>query len=175
MDTKFGKVIIRDAEIGDLPGLIPIYKKVFEKHNIFQQTEGEILVYLEESHQKNLEVGGGYMTAVLEEKVVGGLLLKKHSEDPIGKHVLWRLNHVAINPEYTRQKIGSRLLEAVDKKIKSHIEEGNYKTAKIELGVSENEREILPFFERNGFEVEGKLKSHYRWHELAYVLGKVLS
>jgi len=172
METKFGKVVIKDAEIGDLPGLIPIYKKVFEKHNIFQKTEGEILVYLEESHEKNLESGGGYIIALLEGNITGGLLLKKRAEDLKGKHVLWRLNHVALDPEYSRQKIGSRLLDAVDKKIKIHIEERKYQTAKIELGVSENEKDILPFFERNGFEIEGKLKSHYRWKELAYELGR---
>jgi GNAT superfamily N-acetyltransferase len=172
MDTKHGKVIIRDAELGDLPGLIPIYKKVFSKHNIFQKTEGEILVYLEESHEKNQAQGGGYLTATLEGKVIGGLLMRKQGEDPVGKHVLLRLNHVAIDPEYTKQKIGSRLLEAVDKKIKAMFEQKICKTAKIELGISENEKDVLPFFERNSYVVEGKLASHYRWKETAYVLGR---
>lgn len=172
LKTKFGIVIIKDAEDSELEELKDIYKSIFEKHNIFQRSPKEILEYLKESNRKNSEVGGGCIVAKLEGKTVGGVVVKKESEDLEGKHVVWKYNHLGVAPDYSGQGIGSALMNAADQKIKNLIKEGKIKTAKIEAGVSENNKDVLEFAKKCSFEIEGELKSHYRYGELVYVLGK---
>lgn len=172
LKTKRGIVIIRDAIGADLSRLIPIYTSSFRKHNIFQRTTTKILQYLKETHQKNALVGGGYLVAASGSRVVGGMLVRKEGEDLLGKHVVWKYNHLAVERPYAGLGIGTALLQSADKKVRTLITSGKIKTAKVELGVSINEKALLPFYKKCGFRVEGKLPSHYRYGELVYVLGK---
>lgn len=172
LETKSGTVIIKDGEESELRDLIDIYKSVFKKHNIFQRTDEEILEYLKESHRENAGVGGGYIVAKLGDKTIGGILVRKKDEDLERKHAIWIYNHVAVSPDYPGLGIGTNLMSAAEQKIKGLIKKGKIKTAKVELGVSENEKKALDFFKKHDFEIEGKSKSHYRFNELVYILGK---
>ena len=169
---KINGFLIKDAGNDELKDLIPIYKKVFKKHNIFERGEGEILKYLQKKNQINSEKGGGYILAKDGAKVIGGLLIRKAGEDKKNKHINWRYNHIAVHPEWEGKGIGSALVEAADKKIKKLINGGKANTSKIEIRVSENEEGSLDFYKKNGFKVEGELKSHYRYGETVYALGK---
>jgi len=172
LKTKFGTVIIKDAEEPELNELVNICKSVFTRHNIFQKEFEKVLEYKKEIHKRHSDVGGGFIVAKIEDKVIGGVLLKRVSEDLKGKHIVWRLNHLAVSEEYSGEGIGSGLVNAAEQKIKDLINEEKMNTAKIELGVSENEKDAVEFYNKLGFEVEGELKSHYRHGELVYVLGK---
>lgn len=165
-------VIIRDAAIGELEGLVEVYRAVFPVHNIFQRSEGEILKYLKDMHQENSNFGGGFIIAVMDGLAIGGILVKKESQDLEGEHFIWKFNHVGVHPEHQGKGIGRELMEAAETKIRNMIKEGKIKTAKIELGVAEGEKDSIKFYEKFDFEVEGELKSHYRAGEKAYILGK---
>ena len=161
---------IKQANKEDLQELIPIYKEAFTKHNIFQKSEEEILDYLEDHNQKNT-----ILVAKIEEKVVGGILLRKMSEDLNGKHFVWKYNHIAVSKEYQKQGIGSALINAADEKIKEAISEKLFDTAKIEISIAESEKTTINFYKRLGFEIEGELKSHYRFNESVSCLGKEIT
>ncbi len=103
-----------------------------------------------------------------QEKVVGGILLKKESEER--QHQRWKFNHLAVDLKYRGQGVGTRLMNAAEQKIRKQLQRGM--TAKIELHVSEKEKSLLEFYLRFGFVVEGKLTSHYRQGEVVYALGK---
>lgn len=172
LETSSGNVLIKDAEDSELNELIGVYKSVFKLHNIFQKTDEDILEYLKEAHKKNLKEGGGFIVAKLKEKTIGGILVRKKGCDLEGKHSLWIYNHLGLLKDCFKMGIGSALMRAADKKIKNLIKEGIIKTAKIEIGVSEEEHKDLSFFKKNGFEVEGESKSHYRLNEMVYIMGK---
>lgn len=175
LETGSGTIIIKDAEDPELEGLIDVYRSVFKKHIIFEKAPEEILEYLKKSHKKNEGVGGGYIIAKLGDKIIGGILVRKKGGGLETNHTLWIYNHVALLTDYSKLRIGSALINAADKKIKELIKQGRIKTAKIELGVSENEKDALNFFKKFGFEIEGKLKSHFRLNEAVYIIGKEIT
>ena len=174
-ETKSGIIVVKDAEEYELVVLIDVYKKAFNKHNIFQKPYEEVLEYLKTVHRKNRELGGGFIVARLEEKTIGGLLVKKNDQDIDGKHSTWKYNHMVVAHDYKKMNIGTALMNAADQKIKQLIQGKIIKTAKVEVSVSENEKDSLAFFKKFGFEEEGKLKSHYRFGELVYILGKEIT
>lgn len=165
--TKAGMKIM-PATSADVQLLSAIYKASFTTHNIFQKPAKEIRHYLQETQQKNSEVSGGFLVAKVPGKVIGGILLKKESEER--QHQRWKFNHLAVDLKYQRQGVGTRLMNAAEQKIRKQLQRGM--TAKIELHVSEKEKSLLEFYLRFGFVVEGKLTSHYRQGEVVYAMGK---
>ncbi len=147
---------IRTAKQEDLNELAKIYKDTFKTHNIFSKSEEEIVKYLE-----NIE--GELLIAVEDNQVIGGILVKidYSTED----HKRSRLKHIAVKKEFQDKRIGSALLKTAENMII---------TGKIEIHVSELEKESLKFYKFHGYKVEGELKSHYRPNEKCYILGKVL-
>jgi len=165
-------IVIKDAEVGELADLVEVYKNVFQKHNIFQRSEEVILEYLKSVHSQNANFGGGFVVAIKDGKTVGGMLVKKETQDFSGGHVVWKYNHVGVHPDHQGKGLGRELMEAADEKVRNLIKQGKFKTAKIELGIAEGEKASIKFYEKFGFEIEGELKSHYRFGEKAYILGK---
>lgn len=173
--TIEGKAVkIKDAEEQELTNLVEIYKQSFKNHNVFERSDNEILEYLKESHLVNSKMGGGYILTKTDDKIIGCILVRKLSGDLSGRHELWRYNHIAVIEDYKSKGIGSYLIKTADKKIKSRIDERKIDSVKIELGLAETEEELLEFYKKNGFELEGQLKSHYRHGEKTYLLGKEL-
>ena len=66
------------------------------------------------------------------------------------------------------------MVKAAEDKLKLLIKKGGVKSIKVEVKVSENEARTIAFFRKHGFQLEGKLKSHFRAGELVYVMGKKL-
>lgn len=165
-------LLISNAKQSDFSQLVALYKTVFKKHNIFLKPNSDVKNYLIKLHKSNSRIGLGLLVATIEDKVVGALLLKKKEFDSAGKHLVVKYNHFAVLPEYKGQGIGTYLIRIADQKIKDLIKKGKIKTAKIEVSVSENEKEALDFYKSHDFIIEGELKSHYRLNELVYVLGK---
>lgn len=163
---------IRDARHDELSSLIKIYQTAFPKHNIFQRKPAEILDYLLQTQHKNKLIGGGYLVALVEHKIMGALLVRKEAEDVSGKHTRWKYNHLAVAFPYQRKGIGTALLQAADTKIMLLMKKRKINTAKVEIGVAENEKGAAAFYIHSGFKVEGKLSSHYRHNEMVYVMGK---
>ncbi|MBW2995943.1 GNAT family N-acetyltransferase [Candidatus Woesearchaeota archaeon] len=142
----------------ELKQLVKIYKEVFEIHNIFQKPEDEVVSYLE-----TVGVEGELLVAVEDDRVAGGLLVTY--EEQIPGHTRARVKHLAVTKDFQSKGVGSELLKKADEIVGK---------GKIEIHVSENEKNALDFYKRNGYEVEGQLKSHYRPGEKCYILGKVL-
>ncbi|MBD3354389.1 GNAT family N-acetyltransferase [Candidatus Woesearchaeota archaeon] len=136
--------------------LIKIYKEVFPAHNIFQKKpENEIFNYL--------KTAGDIYAAVKDNNVVGGMLIVVELENPEFKRS--RIKHVAVAKEFQDKGIGSEML----KKAEEIIGRG-----KIEIHMAQAVGEPLEFYTKNGYKVEGKLKSHYRPGEKCTILGKVI-
>ena len=145
---------IRKAEKQELKELIPIYKDVFKKHNIFKKPDQEVQKYLEAAK-------GIFLVAVEYEKIVGGLLIVIELSNP--RHKRTRFKHIAVAEGYRDKGIGSALLKAAEKLTR---------TGKVEIHLSENEKDALNYYKKNGYKIEGKLSSHYRLGEICYILGK---
>ena len=45
-----------------------------------------------------------------------------------------------------------------------------YESGKIEIHVSENEKDALPFYEKMGYAIQGELPDHYRMDEICFIL-----
>ncbi|MEA3515206.1 MAG: GNAT family N-acetyltransferase [Nanoarchaeota archaeon] len=175
-DTKIEQdILIEYPEAEELKQLISIYKEAFEKHNIFEKPKDEVEEYIKKSHASNVDFGGGFLVIKKKDKIIGGMLIRKTGGDLKGNHIIVKYNHVAISKEYTGKGYGKKMLEVADQKLKNLIKEQKVKSIKIELSVSENETGSLKFYQKCGFEIEGKLKSHYRFNELVYLLGKEIS
>lgn len=159
METPKGKVVIEKASIDDLKELIPVYKEVFEVHHIFDQSEDEVLDYLEKNKSN-------FLIAKVDGKIVGGLMVTLSRD--WGSHGLWRIKHVAVAKGFRDMDIGSSLMEAAEKQ----IGESKFKTNKIEIHVGQHEEAALPFYKKIGYAVEGELASHYRHGEKVFFLGK---
>ncbi|RMF55717.1 GNAT family N-acetyltransferase [Candidatus Woesearchaeota archaeon] len=162
------EIEVRKPREDELSELVPIYRKVFKKHNIFQGEDNEIKEYLQRKYREEPELG--FLVALKNNKIVGGLLLRKVGGDE--KHWNIRLNHFAIDEAFRGQGIGTALIDSVDELILDLKGKGKLESAKIETRVSENEKRAIEFFKKFGYETEGESKSHYRKGESAYFLGK---
>ena len=148
--------MIKKPDTEELKQLVKMYKESFPVHNVFQKPEDEVINYLE-------TVEGELLVAVEDDKVVGGVLvvIKKPNPD----HTLARIKHIAVAKEHQHKGVGSELLKEAEKMIGK---------GKVEIHMAEAVGEPLEFYTKNGYEVEGELKSHYRPGEKCTVLGKVL-
>jgi len=150
---------IRKAEEKDLPGLAALYKDAFMKHNIFSKPKKEVLEYLNKI-SKEAEI----LVAVENNEIVGGVAVFSSKQTP--EHNLSRLKHVAVLPAMQGKGTGKALVEEAEKIAGK---------GKIEIHVAEREQNIVDFYKKLGYEVEGELASHYRPGETCYILGKVVS
>jgi ribosomal protein S18 acetylase RimI-like enzyme len=147
-------MVIRKATKEDFKQLSVMYKEVFKVHNIFTKSIEEIEKYLE-------QFLGNLLVAEEDSKIVGGLAIV---EKQYGDWKLFNFKHVGVLPEYQGKDIGSSLLKEAEKIAG---------TGKIEIRVSEVEGAI-GFYEKNSYEKEAELKSHYRKGETCFIMGKVL-
>jgi len=160
--------MIREINPQDYTKLLFLYQESFPIHNIFSRSEKEILEYLDKTEKKNMEKKGGYFVYEFEGNVVGSILIKFQRESE--NHKVWSINHLAVKKAYRSKGIASELLRHAEEVISK-----NSKTAKIEIKVSENEKGTIEIYKRLGYKLEGTLRSHYRFNEEVYVLGKVIS
>jgi len=165
-------VEIRLATGDDYPALVAIYKRAFKNHNVLHGPGA--IQFLKDRDKQNRGYGGGLLVALKDKKIVGGVLVRFKRKSADGAHYSWRYNHLAVSPDNLREGIGRKLMDAADNLILGAIKAGKFKTAKVELTVAEDESKSVDFFEVCGFELEGKMKSHHRWGELSYYLGKEL-
>jgi len=154
---------IETPEKKDLKQLAEIYKEVFAEHNVFTDTDENIIKYLE-------NVDGDFLVAKENGKVIGGCLLVSVINK--NKHSLWRIKHFAITKSAQKKGAGTELMMEIDKMIRKQISKGEFKSAKIEIHVSESEKDSLKFYKKQNYEIEGKLKSHYRKGKTCYIVGK---
>ncbi len=148
--------MIKKPDTEEIKQLIKVYKEVFPVHNIFQKPEEEIFNYLETA-------SGELLVAIEDDKVTGGLWIVY--EEQLPDFTRARIKHLAVAKDYQGKGVGSVLLKEAEKISKK---------GKIEIHVSENEKDALEFYKKNGYEIEGELKSHYRPGETCYILGKVI-
>ena len=148
--------MIRQAKEGDLKELAKVYKEVFKVHNVFEKSEEEVESYL----KKFL---GSLLVAEEDGKVVGGVAIVEKKQNP--EWSLFSLKHIAVSPAYQDHDIGTALLEEAEKTAGK---------GKVEINIGERESGSLRFYEKNGYQKEGILKSHYRKGESCIVMGKVL-
>ncbi|MBD3310714.1 GNAT family N-acetyltransferase [Candidatus Woesearchaeota archaeon] len=166
-------VEIREAESSELAALIPVYKEAYQEHLIFKKkTDADIIEYMQKAHADAAADGGGFIIALLNDEVVGGLLLRKSLQGD--SHSRWKIRHVAVMEKYRDQDIGTELLQAAEQKLVELIKKGDFITAKAEVSVAEGEKEAVDFYEKAGFKLEGTRADHYRLGENVYLLGKTI-
>ena len=141
----------------ELISLIKIYKSSFKVHNILTKKEKDLLIYFK----------GKEILIAKDKEVLGGLMIKNTEKHKT--HKTWKINHLAVSEKHRGKGIAMSLVKRAEKEIKSKS-----KTAKIEVSVAETEKQILKFWKKLKYKLEGKLRSHYRHKELVYVLGKEL-
>ena len=144
---------IKKPDTEELKQLVKIYKEFFPVHAIFTKSEEDVLNYLETFLE------GDIFVAVKDNEVVGGLVIawKEYG------HTVAYLKHIAA--KNADKEVIKELVQEAEKTGKS---------GKIEIHIAEGEKIPCNFYEELGYEVEGKLKSHYRKDETCYILGKVI-
>jgi len=147
--------MIRKADENDLKSLVKLYKDVFEVHNVFQKPEAEIAEYL--MHFENI------LVAEEDGNIVGSLVIVESQRESDWK--LFTFKHVAVSKDFQHKGIGSDLLKEAEKIAGK---------GKIEIRVGEREATAAEFYQKNGYQKEGILRSHYRKGESCFIMGKVL-
>ena len=149
--------MIRKANKEDLKQLSEVYSRAFPVHNIFTQSEEYIITYLEQFLDNIIIVEDN-------NKIVGGLVI---FEKKYGNWKVTNFKHIAIDVDYQGKGVGSELLKEAEKIIGF---------GKIELRVTEavSKEGTYEFYEKNGYEKEASLKSHYRKDETCFIMGKLL-
>ena len=155
------KMEIKRPDENELKGLIPLYKKEFPVHNIFQKkTDEEIVTYLKEADE-TYEIYVG----IENEKVVAGAVLIQTSSDVDKNHLVWKFRHFAA--EEGAENKAKELLTHLESVIKEQSQ-----TAKIELTLAEGEQKYIEISKSHGYVLEGTLANHYRFGENTYLYGK---
>jgi|SRR3989344_7146772 len=163
-------VEIRSSDKDDYKAIAAVFKQAFLNIKLFQQDEKKIVSYLE-------NCDGTFYVAEEDEKIIGAMLL---SAENLDNHILWRISHAAILPEWRGKGLGVIMIEYIDEKIMSQIKKGSFNSAKVEVHISENDKVFskksedndLQFWKGNGFRLEGKLNDHFKKGEMCYILGK---
>ncbi|MBW3012953.1 GNAT family N-acetyltransferase [Candidatus Woesearchaeota archaeon] len=155
----------------ELKQLIPVFKKAFAKHNMFEQSKEKVFEYLKKAKKEIAQDDGDVIVAVDNGKIIGGLLLVKREKGE-DKHSVWRFRHFAVLEKYHGKDIRTGLIQYAESQLKEKIKQGTIKTAKIELHIAENEKETPEYFKKKSYKLEGTLANHYRWGENCYVMGK---
>ncbi len=174
LKTKHGTVVIKDGSEQDFMDLVGVYRDAFKKHNIFQKSHDEIIQYLKKKRIEVKKKSGSFIAARIGKKCVGAAFVMLEEIDSGATHSRWKLRHAAVMAGYQRMGIGRKLMEAADTRIYDCIKSKHLKTAKVEVSISEGEKESIGFYKKMGFDVEGELSHHYRHKESSHVLGKLI-
>lgn len=123
--------------------------------------------YCEQSWSKTLKAPGNgkYLVAQVDKELVGFATFGPARDTDLEEKNSAELVAINISPEYWRQAIGSQLLSSVIDSVK-----GKY--TNLYLWVAENNIRAISFYERYGFNPDGKTKtdnSHGDIVELRYV------
>ncbi len=172
-------ITIDEARKKQLRELVPIYKKAFAQHNIFENNEKLVLAYLKKTHADDSDFGSGYIVAMLDdpimkiqEKVIGGMLIAFKGISPKG-HIRLQLKHLAVDPRYQGIGAATDLITYALDKAYAAAKNGTCSSAKIEVRVAENEKS-LHLFKKLGFKEEGRLRDYYRLGETCHFLGMLI-
>lgn len=166
-------IVTMKATADHLKGLVPVYRKSFKVHNIFKGTDQEVYDYLKDEQDSAQGDHGGFVVSVADDKIVGGALVTFEEKDR-QKHSRWKIKHLAVDEKYRGIGIGREILREAESMILTGVLLHKGTSAKVEISVSENESDVLGFYRKNGYRLEGKLAHHYRKDELCMVLGKFL-
>ena len=125
----------------------------FPIHNIFKN-KNKSKKFLNENIKE-------FLVSINDGKVEGTLRIVKRNEE--NGHCLINFKHIASKNK--NKEILKDLIKYAEK---------NSAPGKIELHIAESEKPNKTFFTKLGYEVEGKLKNHYRPKETCYILGKTV-
>ncbi len=166
-------VLFRDARNPEVAALLGVYQRVFQKHNILKGDPEDVLEYLFTSNINMRFSGGGYVVAVSDEGVIGGMLVRPQDFNREQAHLRVSYNHVAVVDPALEAEVMLALLQASDRKVQAFMRDNGVKSCKVHVGIAPDEVRCLPIYIRNGFEQEGVIKHKYRFNENAIELGKV--
>ncbi len=168
------RVVFRDAVNGEVAGLLSVYPRVFNHHNIFTGSSEGVLEYLFTSNRNMRLSGGGYIVAV-DDEVIGGLLVRPQDYDRKGMHLRVSYNHVAVVDSALETDVMGALLEAADRKVLNFMRQNGIRSTKIHVGLAPDEIRTLPVYLAAGMAQEGIVKDKYRFGEEVIELGKTIT
>ena len=147
---------MRKLEKNELGILVDLFRETFKVHNVFQLSYNKVLSYLQKTR-------GDFIVAEENGEIIAALAIV--TEVKTRQHKRVRFKHIAVKEEFQGKGVGSDLI----KKAEQIVGKG-----KIEIHVAEGEKEPIEFYKKNGYEIEGVLKDHYRMGEMCTIMGKVL-
>ena len=134
---------IRKVKENELNELARLYRKFYPVHNIFQETEEEVIRYLRNESRKD------EILAVEVEGIKAALFVSLRSRTLDHTHCLIKFRHLA----YEQEEAATLLLEEAERTARE-----DSKTAKIEVHAAESEKSI-PFLKSKGYTVEAPLRT----------------
>jgi|TARA_B100001964_G_scaffold214760_1_gene252590 ribosomal protein S18 acetylase RimI-like enzyme len=170
---------IDEATMKQLKELLPVYKKIFKTHNVFEKSDKQVLQYMQKLHKVQHAYGGGFAVAMIDDpilniknKVVGGICVVFKDLSP-KKHMRVALKHLAVDPKYVPLDVERDLIKMCLDKMYFAIKNDRCKSVKVEAHLAESEK-TRKLFKKLGFKEEGKLKDHYRVGETCLILGNLV-
>ncbi|MCM3786099.1 GNAT family N-acetyltransferase [Neobacillus mesonae] len=139
---------VRLSQLRDARQLMDLDALVWDEHNAPGPVQWE-------SREQYLHTSppGSQILAVMDKYVVGYVGFQTPTGLISNEHVLEI--HIAVHPDYQKQGIGSRLIEAV----KELASKQNIK--KLRLRVLSHNKAAISFYEKCGFVEEGRLMSEF--------------
>lgn len=145
------KISIQKAKKQDIIEISDILYNFFPVHNIFK-SKSKSKKFIKEKIKE-------FLIAKKDKEIVGTIRIVRRKQ--IKNHYLIEFKHIA-----------SKGKDKEVLKILVNKAEEIAKPGKIEIHIADSEIPDKGFFQQLGYNIEGKLKDHYRLKETCYVLGK---
>lgn len=149
---------LRKSRLEDIFLILELYKIVSQNEGGLARTSDEITLEYIENFSKNAAKSG--IQYVVEDQRSSQILGEIHAYRLVPKvfsHVLSELT-IAVHPAFQGQGIGRILFEGLINKVVTELPE----ILRIELIARESNQKAIAFYQRLGFEIEGKLKNRIK-------------
>lgn len=145
--------LIRNSTYNDKDGIFQLYLIVSNEIGGLARTSDEIsLDYIDSFTKKSLNNGIQLIIENIKDNSIIGEIHCYKLEPKVFSHVLSELT-IAIHPDFQNQGLGKILFQSLLKKVKEERKD----ILRVELIARESNKKAINFYQKIGFEIEGKL------------------